>query len=183
MIRTSGKLTLAALTEITASPGPATGDGMSSTMRDSGAPYDLHRTAFIQPPAPSPQPLGGLARRHRNALPRNIARVLAAEERRQRRNVFGGRHPPQRRALDERLPHPLDLDAPHLGLPLDDAIDAVAGDGARRDRVDGDVVAPELEGEAVGHADLARLGRAVADPVHQPASSRHRGDVDDGAAA
>src|SRR6185295_3811124 len=46
MISTSGKLTLAALTESTTSPGPGVGDAMSSTTSDSGGPNDLQRTAF-----------------------------------------------------------------------------------------------------------------------------------------
>src|SRR4029453_13217312 len=47
MINTSGKLTLAVLTETTTSSGPAIGDGTSSTTRDSGGPYALQRTAFM----------------------------------------------------------------------------------------------------------------------------------------
>src|SRR5688572_21824519 len=47
MMRTSGKLTLAALTETTTSPGPGLGDGNSSNVSDSGGPYCLQRTAFI----------------------------------------------------------------------------------------------------------------------------------------
>src|SRR6476619_104147 len=46
MISTSGKLTLAVLTETTTSPGPATGDGTSSTTSESGGPYALQSTAF-----------------------------------------------------------------------------------------------------------------------------------------
>src|SRR5437773_6721452 len=46
MMSTSGKLTLAALTDTTASPGPARGEGSSSTTRVSGGPYCLQRTAF-----------------------------------------------------------------------------------------------------------------------------------------
>src|SRR5262252_293452 len=49
MIRTSGKLTLAALTDSTTSPGLAAGSATSSTTRDSGGPYCLQRTAFIGP--------------------------------------------------------------------------------------------------------------------------------------
>src|SRR5216684_3939977 len=48
MIRTSGKLTLAAFTEMTTSPGPGIGDGMSSTTSDSGGPNALQRTAFTR---------------------------------------------------------------------------------------------------------------------------------------
>src|SRR3954466_1369985 len=47
MMRTSGKLTLAAFTVMTTSPGPARGDSSSSTTRDSGGPNCLQRTAFI----------------------------------------------------------------------------------------------------------------------------------------
>src|SRR2546422_27109 len=46
MMSTSGKLTLAALTDTTASPGPARGEGSSSTTSVSGGPYCLQRTAF-----------------------------------------------------------------------------------------------------------------------------------------
>ena len=44
---TSGKLTLAALTATTTSPGPGLGEGNSSNVSDSGGPYCLQRTAFI----------------------------------------------------------------------------------------------------------------------------------------
>jgi pimeloyl-ACP methyl ester carboxylesterase len=47
MMSTSGKLTLAALTATTTSPGPALGEGNSSNVSDSGGPYCLQRTAFI----------------------------------------------------------------------------------------------------------------------------------------
>src|SRR6185436_13547769 len=47
MMRTSGKLTLAALTERTTSPGTARGDGRSSTSSESGGPKCLQTTAFI----------------------------------------------------------------------------------------------------------------------------------------
>src|SRR5882672_7838053 len=47
MMSTSGKLTLAAMTDTTASPGPARGEGTSSTTSVSGGPYCLQRTAFI----------------------------------------------------------------------------------------------------------------------------------------
>src|SRR5512134_3011570 len=47
MMSTSGKLRLAAFTEITASPGPARGDATSSTTSESGGPNCLHSTAFI----------------------------------------------------------------------------------------------------------------------------------------
>src|SRR3954464_7237372 len=47
MMRTSGKLTLAALTVSTTSPGPARGDGRSSTSSESGGPNCLQTTAFI----------------------------------------------------------------------------------------------------------------------------------------
>src|SRR4029079_13487080 len=46
MMSTSGKFTLAALTETTTSPGPACGDGTSSITSDSGGPNCLHSTAF-----------------------------------------------------------------------------------------------------------------------------------------
>ena len=55
MIRTSGKLTLAAFTEITTSPGPGMGEGSSSTTSDSGGPYCLQRTAFIDHRMPHAQ--------------------------------------------------------------------------------------------------------------------------------
>src|SRR5207247_7938684 len=47
MMSTSGKLTLAALTLTTASPGPGRGEGRSSKLSDSGGPYCLQTTAFI----------------------------------------------------------------------------------------------------------------------------------------
>src|SRR6185436_1313271 len=47
MMRTSGKLTLAALTDTTTSPAPALGEGNSSNVSVSGGPYCLQRTAFI----------------------------------------------------------------------------------------------------------------------------------------
>src|SRR5207237_10290721 len=47
MRRTSGKLTLAAFTEITTSPALGTGEASSSSTSDSGGPYCLQRTAFI----------------------------------------------------------------------------------------------------------------------------------------
>src|SRR3990170_7309889 len=47
MMRTSGKLTLAAFTETTASPGPARGEASSSTTSESGGPNCLQSTAFI----------------------------------------------------------------------------------------------------------------------------------------
>src|SRR6185295_10272474 len=49
MISTSGKLTLAALTATTASPGPGTGDATSSKTSDSGGPNALQRIAFMSP--------------------------------------------------------------------------------------------------------------------------------------
>ena len=53
----------------------------------------------------------------------------------------------------------------HLGLAGDHAIDAVARDGAGRDRVDPDVVRRQLERQSVRHPDLPGLGRAVADAI------------------
>src|SRR4051812_35359171 len=51
MISTSGKFTLAALTEMTTSPAPGCGEGTSSTTSDSGGPNRLQRTArIIGPP-------------------------------------------------------------------------------------------------------------------------------------
>src|SRR5439155_14863691 len=47
MMSTSGKLTLAALTEMTTSPRPGSGAGTSSTTSDSGGPYRLQSTAFM----------------------------------------------------------------------------------------------------------------------------------------
>src|SRR5216117_1392820 len=73
--------------------------------------------------------------------------------------------------------------AAHLGLAGDHAVDAVACDGAGRDAVDPDPARAQLERHAVRHSDLARLRRAIADPVGQPAPARPRRDVDDGAAA
>src|SRR3982750_1567402 len=49
MMSTSGKLTLAALTDTTTSPGPALSEGRSSTTSDSGGPNCLQTTAFIEP--------------------------------------------------------------------------------------------------------------------------------------
>jgi hypothetical protein len=46
MISVSGKLTLAALTEMTTCPGPGTGDGTSSITSVSGGPNALQSTAF-----------------------------------------------------------------------------------------------------------------------------------------
>src|SRR3954465_2842050 len=54
MMRKSGKLTLAPLTETTTSPGPALGEGSSSTTSDSGGPYCLQSTAFIAIECPTP---------------------------------------------------------------------------------------------------------------------------------
>src|SRR3954467_14099434 len=47
MMRTSGKLTLAALTEITTSPRPGRGEGRSSNESESGGPNCLQSTAFM----------------------------------------------------------------------------------------------------------------------------------------
>src|SRR5262245_43155874 len=47
MISTSGKLTLAALTDTTTSPAPARGEASSSTTSESGGPYSRQRTAFM----------------------------------------------------------------------------------------------------------------------------------------
>src|SRR5687768_9848205 len=47
MMRTSGKLRLAAFTETTTSFGPGRGDGSSSIASESGGPYCLQSTAFI----------------------------------------------------------------------------------------------------------------------------------------
>src|SRR5688572_27776101 len=47
MMSTSGKLTLAAFTVTTTSPGPGRGEGNSSNVSDSGGPYCLQRTAFM----------------------------------------------------------------------------------------------------------------------------------------
>src|SRR3989442_5525126 len=47
MMSTSGKLPLAALTETPTSPGPGRCAGSSSITSDSGGPYCLQRTAFI----------------------------------------------------------------------------------------------------------------------------------------
>src|SRR5712691_3406696 len=57
MIKTSGKLTLAAFTVMTTSPGPGSGDATSSTTSDSGGPYALHKTAFT-PRSVAPRPIG-----------------------------------------------------------------------------------------------------------------------------
>src|SRR6476469_4135167 len=110
MIRTSGKLTLAALSLTTASPGPGTGDSTSSNTSDCGGPYALQRIAFMIS-------LGRrLSRRHRDALPRDIARSVAAQERGERGDVLRRRHALQRRALDERPAHALHVDAADVGL-------------------------------------------------------------------
>src|SRR5713226_4824221 len=110
MIRTSGKLTPAAFTAITASPAPGIGDGTSSTISDSGGPYALQRTAFTRRSLPRNHEstekswfrvfvFSWLRSRFscsdRDALPRDVSRVLAAEERGQIGDVLGGRHPPQ----------------------------------------------------------------------------------------
>src|ERR1044071_2388575 len=47
MMSTSGKLTLAAFTETTTSPSPARGEGSSSSSSESGGPYCLQTTAFM----------------------------------------------------------------------------------------------------------------------------------------
>src|SRR5256885_13491176 len=75
MMRTSGKLTLAAFTEITTSPGPGRGEGSSSTTSDSGGPSSLHRTAFMLVPA------GGLAAVDGKDATRCIGRAIGGEER------------------------------------------------------------------------------------------------------
>src|SRR5262249_44449003 len=110
----------------------------------------------------------------RDALPGNIARPIAAKESRERRDVFGRRHPPQRRPLDERLAHALDGHATDVGLSLDDPIDPISRDRAGRDRIDRDVVSAELEGEAARHSNLPGLRGAVAHAVREPPASRHR---------
>src|SRR3954447_9626871 len=51
MMRTSGKLTLAALTDTTTSPGPGVGEGSSSSTSDSGGPYALQTMAFMRRPS------------------------------------------------------------------------------------------------------------------------------------
>src|SRR5512134_29397 len=47
MMSTSGKLTLAAFTDTTTSPGPARGDSSASRTSESGGPNCLQSTAFI----------------------------------------------------------------------------------------------------------------------------------------
>src|SRR5207245_3113756 len=86
-------------------------------------------------------------------------------------------------ALDHRLSLRFDGDPLDRRLAGDDPVDAIAVHGARGDAVDANAVGRQLEGHAVRHAHLPRLGRAVADPIGQPATARPRGDIDDGAAA
>src|SRR3954468_7692849 len=74
MMSTSGKLTLAAFTEITTSPGPGRGGGNSSTTSDSGGPNSLHRTAFMLAPA------DGLATIDGQDASRCISRAIGGEE-------------------------------------------------------------------------------------------------------
>src|SRR5437764_4657988 len=73
MMRTSGKLTLAAFTEITTSPGPGRGEGSSSTTSDSGGPNSLHRTAFMLVPS------GGLAAVDGKDATRCVGRAIGGE--------------------------------------------------------------------------------------------------------
>src|SRR5437660_1590077 len=108
MIRTSGKLTLAAFMLITASPGPGIGDATSSMTSESGGPYDLHSTAFMVAEFATKsrkherdQLTCGLAGGDGNALPGDVTRAVAAEKRGERGDVLRGRHALQRRTLDE----------------------------------------------------------------------------------
>src|SRR2546425_5939626 len=81
MISTSGKLTLAALTAMTTSPGPGSGEGISSNTSDSGGPYSLQTTAFtstLRCDLDARRLAGGLARVDGEALAGDIARVFAA---------------------------------------------------------------------------------------------------------
>src|SRR5437764_15272254 len=66
----------------------------------------------------------------REDLARDIARERTAQERGGRRDVVRSGHPLERRALDQRLAHGVDRDAPHLRRTLDDPVDVITLDGA-----------------------------------------------------
>ena len=79
MMRTSGKLTLAAFTDTTTWPGPACGGATSSTSSDSGGPNCLHTTAFISiPPSGQPGPIIGASRPPRERRFARRDRVLSS---------------------------------------------------------------------------------------------------------
>src|SRR5260370_1015854 len=128
-------------------------------------------------------PRESLARRltggHRDALAREVLGRVAAEVHREGGDVLRGRHALERRPVDEGPAHVLERHPPYLGLAGDDPVDPVTRHRAGRDGVDPDVVRGQLERETVGHADLSRLRRAVADAEGEPASARGGGDVHD----
>src|SRR5947207_8766011 len=119
-----------------------------------------------------------LAGVHGEDLARDAARHVAAEEHRGIHDVVGGDEALEWIAIDHRLAHLLDGDAAHPRLTGDDAVDAVPLHRARRHAVDADL-GRKLARHPVRHADLAGLGRAVADAVRQPAAPGAGGDVDD----
>src|SRR5437762_9162222 len=71
----------------------------------------------------------------REDLARDVARERSAQERRGRCDVVRSSHPLERRALDQRLAHGVERGATHLGLPLAEAVVAIAVDGAGGDAV------------------------------------------------
>src|SRR4029453_18691880 len=88
---------------------------------------------------PTPRLSCRFPRVDRQHLARDVAGERTAEERGGGGDVVGGGHALERRALEHRLAHRLGRDAALLGLALDDAIDAVALDGAGSHAVDRDV--------------------------------------------
>src|SRR5687768_2284715 len=68
----------------------------------------------------------GLARGDRDALAGEVLGRVAAEVDREGGDVVRGGHALERRALDEAPAHVLDRHPAHLGLPGDDAVDAIA---------------------------------------------------------
>src|SRR5512145_3558906 len=69
---------------------------------------------------------GRLARVDGEHLAGKVPRRRAAQERGGGRDVGGGGHPLEGRALQHGLAHGLGRDPAHPGLALDDAVDAVA---------------------------------------------------------
>src|SRR5712691_4187466 len=95
-----------------------------------------------------------LAGVHRQHLPRDAARHVAAEEHGGVDDVVRGDEALERVALDHRLAHLVHRDAAHLRLPGDDAVDAVALHRTRRHAVHANL-GRELQRHPVRHADLS----------------------------
>src|SRR5689334_11460002 len=176
MISVSGKFTLAALTAMTTSPGPGTGDGTSSMTSVSGGPNDLQRTAlkvrslnseFRNPNSELHASAGRLTCIDRQTLTRDIARVIAAKKHCGVCDVVSAGHAAQWRPLQKDLFYFLRRAAARFGLRRHDALDPITFDGARKNGVHGDVVTAKLEGEPVRHANLPPLRRAVANAIRQ----------------